>query len=100
MNYTVPLVIFSFVAYLLRGYDCFQNRHTYTLHSNKYMKLPGMNRKSQSYSLTSSSDIDISSQVFCNVELNLAYTEAVGFDMDFTLAQVYILYLTVLIFLL
>ena len=30
----------------------------------------------------------ISSQIYCNVELNLAYTEAVGFDMDFTLCQV------------
>lgn len=27
-------------------------------------------------------------QIFCNVELNCASLEAVGFDMDFTLAQV------------
>jgi hypothetical protein len=27
--------------------------------------------------------------IFCNVELNCANLEAVGFDMDFTLAQVY-----------
>lgn len=30
-------------------------------------------------------------QIFCNVELNGSYIEAVGFDMDFTLAQVAIL---------
>lgn len=27
-------------------------------------------------------------QIYCNVELNTDYIEAVGFDMDFTLAQV------------
>ena len=31
----------------------------------------------------------ISRKVFCNVELNGEAMEAVGFDMDFTLAQVY-----------
>lgn len=33
-------------------------------------------------------DLDLKNQVYCNVELNEAYIEAVGFDMDFTLAQV------------
>lgn len=31
---------------------------------------------------------DLTRNVFCNVELNCANLEAVGFDMDFTLAQV------------
>lgn len=31
---------------------------------------------------------DITRNIFCNVELNCANLEAVGFDMDFTLAQV------------
>lgn len=31
---------------------------------------------------------DMSRSIFCNVELNCANVEAVGFDMDFTLAQV------------
>jgi hypothetical protein len=30
----------------------------------------------------------IATQIHCNVELNADYIEAVGFDMDFTLAQV------------
>lgn len=30
----------------------------------------------------------VPADVFCNVELNAAYIEAVGFDMDFTLARV------------
>lgn len=30
---------------------------------------------------------DLANQIFCNVELNAANLEAVGFDMDFTLAQ-------------
>ena len=33
-------------------------------------------------------DVDLHSQIFCNVELNADYIEAVGFDMDFTLIQV------------
>lgn len=39
--------------------------------------------------LASASDavVDLKSQVFCNVELNCEHIEAVGFDMDFTLAQ-------------
>jgi hypothetical protein len=32
-------------------------------------------------------DIDITRNVFCNVELNCTNIEAIGFDMDFTLAQ-------------
>jgi DNA mismatch repair ATPase MutL len=32
--------------------------------------------------------LDLSQQIFCNVELNGENLEAVGFDMDFTLAQV------------
>lgn len=32
--------------------------------------------------------LDLSQQIFCNVELNGDNLEAVGFDMDFTLAQV------------
>lgn len=35
--------------------------------------------------------IDLSTQIFCNVELNADYIEAVGFDLDFTLAQVKLL---------
>lgn len=35
----------------------------------------------------------INSTVFCNVELNCGQLEAVGFDMDYTLAQVIIIYL-------
>lgn len=31
--------------------------------------------------------LDLSQQIFCNVELNGENLEAVGFDMDFTLAQ-------------
>jgi hypothetical protein len=31
---------------------------------------------------------DLCQQIFCNVELNGENLEAVGFDMDFTLAQV------------
>ena len=34
--------------------------------------------------------LDLSQQIFCNVELNGENLEAVGFDMDFTLAQVFI----------
>lgn len=56
-------------------------------------------RVTPSFTSTSSStnDIDSSStltpthlsrKVFCNVELNGELIEAVGFDMDFTLAQV------------
>lgn len=30
----------------------------------------------------------INTEVFCNVELDLSSLEAIGFDMDFTLAQV------------
>jgi len=30
---------------------------------------------------------NLNSQIFCNVELNCEHLEAVGFDMDFTLAQ-------------
>jgi len=33
------------------------------------------------------SNVDLSSQIYCNVEMNADYIEAVGFDMDFTLAQ-------------
>ena len=36
---------------------------------------------------------DFKRQVFCNVELNGQAIEAVGFDMDFTLAQVTVVYL-------
>lgn len=32
--------------------------------------------------------LDLNQQIFCNVELNGENLEAVGFDMDFTLAQV------------
>lgn len=31
---------------------------------------------------------DLDTEIYCNVELNTDYIEAVGFDMDFTLAQV------------
>jgi hypothetical protein len=34
------------------------------------------------------STVDIVTQIHCNVELNADYIEAVGFDMDYTLAQV------------
>lgn len=34
--------------------------------------------------------LDLTQQIFCNVELNGENLEAVGFDMDFTLAQVII----------
>lgn len=33
-------------------------------------------------------DSSLSKKIFCNVELNGQSVEAVGFDMDFTLAQV------------
>jgi len=39
---------------------------------------------------------NLNSTIFCNVELNCANLEAVGFDMDYTLAQVKF---TILIFL-
>ena len=45
---------------------------------------------------TSNSDNSLNKKIFCNVELNGQSVEAVGFDMDFTLAQVilyYIIYL-------
>lgn len=32
--------------------------------------------------------LELNQQIFCNVELNGENLEAVGFDMDFTLAQV------------
>jgi hypothetical protein len=32
--------------------------------------------------------LNLDKQIFCNVELNCEYLEAIGFDMDFTLAQV------------
>jgi HAD superfamily 5'-nucleotidase-like hydrolase len=35
----------------------------------------------------SSPTIPLSQQIFCNVELKGSYLEAIGFDMDFTLAQ-------------
>ena len=35
-------------------------------------------------------EANIDHRIFCNVELNLASLEAVGFDMDFTLAQVFL----------
>lgn len=35
-----------------------------------------------------SADDTFNSTIFCNVELNCANLEAIGFDMDFTLAQV------------
>lgn len=38
--------------------------------------------------------IDTTPRLYCNVELNVAYIEAIGFDMDFTLAQVIRLRLT------
>ena len=31
---------------------------------------------------------NLDTEIYCNVELNTDYIEAVGFDMDFTLAQV------------
>jgi hypothetical protein len=36
----------------------------------------------------SNGNVDPNTHIYCNVELNLASLEAVGFDMDFTLAQV------------
>lgn len=39
---------------------------------------------------TSKHAVDLNAQIFCNVELNADYIEAVGFDMDFTLAQVFV----------
>ncbi len=35
-----------------------------------------------------STDDTFNTTIFCNVELNCANLEAIGFDMDFTLAQV------------
>jgi len=37
--------------------------------------------------MTREKGVDLSTQIYCNVELNADYIEAVGFDMDFTLAQ-------------
>jgi hypothetical protein len=49
-------------------------------------------RKNKRFSLFASNPNvihnDYSKQIFCNVELNGEVVEAVGFDMDYTLAQV------------
>ena len=39
-------------------------------------------------SIAINDNLDLRTQIFCNAELNGDYIEAVGFDMDFTLAQV------------
>ena len=62
------------------------------LTSHKHVKNRGIymvnifNDDSQLYK--SDIDINLDTQIYCNVELNTDYIEAVGFDMDFTLAQV------------
>lgn len=52
----------------------------------------GLNLRMSSYnplkSALQSLKSGMNSQIFCNVELNANNLEAVGFDMDFTLAQV------------
>lgn len=38
--------------------------------------------------------LDIKTQIFCNVEINLKNIEAVGFDLDNTLAKVLFLFIS------
>lgn len=40
------------------------------------------------FSRKSDVEDELKKQIYCNVELNGSYIEAVGFDLDFTLAQV------------
>jgi 5' nucleotidase family len=44
-------------------------------------------RESRLSAQVSPQGADLGHQIFCNVELNAGNLEAVGFDMDFTLAQ-------------
>lgn len=60
-----------------------------TLHSQLNMNNQNSDSSSLSTSNFDSSSNSLSKKIFCNVELNGQSVEAVGFDMDFTLAQVY-----------
>jgi len=56
---------------------------------NRIMKM--IDEHSTLHNTDNIDDINLDTQIYCNVELNTDYIEAVGFDMDFTLAQVSII---------
>lgn len=57
---------------------------------NSFSRFSGTTYRTGNFRLHSHpiSSFDANRQIFCNVELNGESIEAVGFDMDFTLAQV------------
>lgn len=50
-------------------------------------RIPLYNRQFRRFSNSPAEDV-ANRRIFCNVELNAESIEAVGFDMDYTLAQV------------
>jgi len=92
-----PILVVVFVAFVGPSYSFHSGySHFSTIPSSK-KNLYSIPSKSQSIQMTiSNSDNSLNKKIFCNVELNGQSVEAVGFDMDFTLAQV-ILYIYLLL---
>ena len=80
----VLFVAFSGISYSF--HSSYSHFSTKVVPKNLY-SIPS---KSQLYMTISNSDNSLNKKIFCNVELNGHSVEAVGFDMDFTLAQVQI----------
>lgn len=89
----------SIVAVIfLLWYDGLVRGYRSSLLKNSYLRrLPATKSTSVNYEeyakqllaeQSTEQSMDAARSVFCNVELNCANIEAVGFDMDFTLAQV------------
>lgn len=55
--------------------------------SNRHVHQQLSNKETLLHVQISPQGADLGNQIFCNVELNAENLEAVGFDMDFTLAQ-------------
>ena len=90
-------ILVVFVAFVGPSYSFHSGYSHFLTIPNTKKTLYSIPSKSQSIQMTiSNSDNSLNKKIFCNVELNGQSVEAVGFDMDFTLAQVilyYIIYL-------
>lgn len=90
-------------SFLICGFFCFKTAGHTPVHSFKTMGGVGANIKSSQFEGTDSGlggqnpsiwssreggvDIGIGKKIFCNRSLNMKNIVAVGFDMDYTLAQ-------------
>jgi len=93
-------ILVVFVAFVGPSYS-FHSGYSHFLTIPSIKNLYSIPSKSQSIQMTTSnSDNSLNKKIFCNVELNGQSVEAVGFDMDFTLAQVILYYIFIYLLLL